>query len=140
MFGRRIYAARRSMVAALAAGLAAAGGATAAASPPDPGIGDPHNSFPLHVDGLPSCNCTDERGEYSVCFAESVEVSVGSTSFTVSTGQSSSNCSKHTVKPGQCVFLRYNLMCHQSFWGMSCDLVSVSTMKKPATSFDCPGL
>lgn len=98
---------------------------------------NPANSFELHIDGIPSCNCTDERGEYSVCYAEEVEVTVGSTHFSVSTGQSSTNCAKHQVAPGKCVYLRYNFLCHNGFWGINCSLVSVSTKTKEASPFDC---
>lgn len=118
--------------------IAGAGDRASAAGAPRIDLINPSNAFQAHADGLPLCNCTDDPGDYSVCHAESVTISFGGANLNISTGQSSSTCASHEVRPGECVYLRYNFLCTKSFWsGLSCSLTSVSTKVKPATDFDC---
>ena len=77
----------------------------------------------------PTCNCTGANAAVQLCHKEEIEVQVGGSSYTVSTGQSSSSCTTQTLANGECLYYRYIFECKPTFWGWNCELVRTEAKK-----------
>ena len=116
---------------------AATAGSAGGSSPKGPTFGHEQT---VSVNGPAVCNCTGTDAELSVCHSETVGITFGSSSFSVSTGQSSSSCASQTAAPGECLFLRYTFRCSYRgvFSGWECHLLSTGLHSRPADSkVDC---
>lgn len=83
------------------------------------------------------CNCSQNEAVLTVGHSQTVSVTVGggSASISVATGQTGS--ATQAAQPGQCSYLQYNFHCEPGWFGWTCTLSSSSLKTRRTTADDC---